>query len=77
MRQTNLARVLPGVQVAPLDDALGRRAGLLLARTRTRDVIDAAVVLLADDGDEILTTEADDLLPLAVAAGKYVDIVGV
>ena len=76
-RQTNLARVLPGIDVAPLDDALGRRAGMLLARTKTKDVIDAAIVLIADDGDEILTSDAADLVPLAVATGKYVEIVEV
>jgi hypothetical protein len=76
-RQVNLARLLPGVDVAPLDDALGRHAGVLLARTKTRDVVDAAVVLLADDGDDILTSDGDDLLPLAVAAGKHVEIVPV
>lgn len=74
-RQTNLARVLPGVEVAPLDDALGRRAGVLLARTKTKDVIDAAIVLIADDGDEILTSDRADLVPLAVATGKYLEIV--
>jgi hypothetical protein len=76
-RQTNLARLLPGVDVAPLDDALGRRAGMLLARTKTKDVIDAAIVLIADNGDEILTSDAADLVPLAVATGKYVEIVEV
>lgn len=76
-RQTNLARLLPGVQVVPLDDALGRRAGVLLSRTKRRDVIDAAIVLIADDGDEILTSDAGDLAPLAIAAGKYVEIVEV
>jgi hypothetical protein len=76
-RQTNLARLLPGVDVAPLDDALGRRAGMLLARTKTKDVIDAAIVLIADDGDEILTSDAADLVPLAVATGKYLEIVEV
>jgi hypothetical protein len=76
-RQTNLARLLLGVQVVPLDDALGRRAGVLLSRTKRRDVIDAAIVLIADDGDEILTSDAGDLAPLAIAAGKYVEIVEV
>jgi hypothetical protein len=33
-RQADLARLLPGVDVAALDDALGRRAGILLARAQ-------------------------------------------
>jgi hypothetical protein len=76
-RQANLARVLPGITVLPLDDTLGRRAGVLLGRTKTNDVVDASVALLADDGDEILTADASDLVPLVAAAGKHVDIVEV
>ena len=73
-RQAGLARLLAGVEVAPLDDELGRRAGLLLRSSRTRDVVDAALVLLARDGDELLTSDAGDLLPLALAAGTELEI---
>jgi hypothetical protein len=76
-RQARLARALVGVRVQPLDDELGRRAGSLLARARRSDVIDAALVLLAADGDTILTSDPDDLEPLAAAAGLHVDIVPV
>jgi hypothetical protein len=67
------------VEVRPLDDRLGRRVGLLLARVGAgrRDVVDAAVVLLAEDGDEILTSDPLDLEALAVAAGVRVDLVAV
>jgi hypothetical protein len=77
VRQARLARFLGGVRIEPLDDSLGRRAGLLLARARRSDVIDAAVVLLASDGDTILTSDPDDLEPLAVAARVHVEIVPV
>jgi hypothetical protein len=40
------------------------------------DVIDAALVLLAEDGDLLLTSDPDDLEPLARTAGLHVDIVG-
>jgi hypothetical protein len=76
-RQANLARLLPGVEVLPLDDTLGRRAGMLLAETRMSDVIDAAVVLLAADGDEILTSDTSDLRRLVQASGLHADIVSV
>jgi hypothetical protein len=76
-RQANVARLLAAVDVAPLDDRLGRRAGMLLASARKKDVIDAAVVLLAADGDVILTSDAADLRPLATAAAVHVDIVPV
>jgi PIN domain nuclease of toxin-antitoxin system len=74
-RQARLARLLAGVRVEALDDQLGRRAGALLARTRRSGVIDAALVLLASDGDSILTSDPGDLEPLAAAAGVHVDIV--
>ena len=63
--------------LAPLDEALGKQTGALLGRTRTKDVLDAAVVLLATDRDIILTADPDDLLPLADAAGVHVEIVEV
>lgn len=74
-RQARLARALPAVRVLDLGDELGRRAGGLLARTGSTDVIDAAVVLLAADGDEIYTSDPDDLRALAEAAGVHVDLV--
>jgi hypothetical protein len=76
-RQASLSRLLGAVEVTPLDDRLGRRAGILLASARTADVIDAAIVLLATDGDTILTSDSNDLRPLAVAATVHVDIVPV
>lgn len=74
-RQANLARLLPGVDVVPLDDALGRRAGMLLGAAGSTDVIDAAVVLLAVDGDVICTSDPTDLAALAEASGTHLDIV--
>lgn len=76
-RRARLAALLPGVEVVPLDDGLGRRAGVLLARARAADVIDAAVVLLADDGDLVLTSDVTDLRPLAKAAGTHLELVPV
>ena len=49
-KQVPVARLLAGVDVVPVDDELGRRAGLLLARTGTADAIDATVICLAQDG---------------------------
>jgi hypothetical protein len=76
-RQARLAKFLAGVRIEALDDQLGRRVGRLLARARKADVVDAAVVLLATDGDWILTSDPDDLEPLAAAAGIDVEIVRV
>jgi hypothetical protein len=76
-RQARLARFLAGVRIDALGDELGRRAGRLLAKTRTADVIDAALVLLATHGDWILTSDPGDLEPLADAAALDVEIVRV
>jgi hypothetical protein len=76
-RQANLARLLPGVEVIGLGDALGKRAGVLLGRTGGRDVVDAALVLLAHDGDEVVTSDPYDLALLAEAADLQVDLIPV
>lgn len=76
-RQDPLARLLAAVDVVPLDEQLGRRAGLLLARSGSGDAIDAAVVCLAGDGDDILTSDPRDLLGLAEVAGIHVELIRV
>jgi hypothetical protein len=73
-RQAPVAQLLDGVEVLPLDDELGRRAGVLLRLTGGRDVIDAAVVLLARDGDTILTSDPGDLTALAAEADIHLDL---
>jgi hypothetical protein len=76
-RQATLARLLPALEVAALDDTLGRRAGILLGRARMADVVDAALVLLAADEDWLLTADVHDIERLAVAAGLHIDVVPV
>lgn len=76
-RQARLARFLPGVDIRPLDEELGRRCGALLATSGTRDVIDAAVIAVADHDDIVLTSDPGDLRALATAARLHVDIAAV
>ena len=76
-RQAMLARLLPGVEVQALDDDFGRQAGVLLGAAGRADVIDAAVVLLANDGDEIFTSDPEELRDLAIVAGRHLDIIPV
>ncbi len=73
-RQALLALALEAIEVRPLDETLGRAAGALLARTGGADVIDAALVLLADDGDDIVTSDPEDLEPLAAVLGRHVEL---
>jgi hypothetical protein len=76
-RQVNLARLLAATQVDPIDDTMGRRAGTLLAASGSSDVIDAAVALLATDGDDILTSDPSDLKTLVETAGLHVELIPV
>ena len=76
-RQMKLALLLDNVEVVPVDDGLGKRAGMLLARTGAADAIDASVVCLAQDGDDILTSDPRDLLDLVRTAGVHVELIPV
>ena len=61
VRQQNLARVLSGVDAAPLTAPIGRRVGVLLGRSRTSDVVDGHVGLIVREDDTVLTSDPDDL----------------
>lgn len=76
-RQANLARLIRGVDVRPLDEDFGRRIGVLLGASAGDDVTDAGVVLLAADGDEIYTSDSSDLRSLAEAARIHVELIEV
>lgn len=74
-RQARLSQALAGIDVRALDEPLGRAAGQLLAVSGLADVIDAGVVLLAIDGDEIVTVDREDLEQLAAASGRHVELI--
>lgn len=74
-RQARLSQALAGIDVRALDEPLGRAVGQLLATAGSSDVIDAAVVLLAQDGDDIVTADHDDLGLLASALGRHVELI--
>lgn len=76
-RQALLAIALDGVEVVPLDEVLGRQAGVLLGRAGAADAIDAALVALAHDDDRILTSDVLDIEALVDVSGRHVDIVPV
>ncbi|WP_419926326.1 PIN domain nuclease [Candidatus Poriferisocius sp.] len=73
--QTRLARALQSVEAVPLDAELGRRAGVLLARCGESDAIDAALVAMADHGDEIITSDPEDLIVLVAASRRRINII--
>lgn len=50
---------------------------MLLAASGGSDAVDAAVVCLAADGDDILTSDPGDFRALAEAAGVHVELIAV
>lgn len=74
-RQAVLARLLRGVQIIDLDDDLGRSCGELLGKAGTTDPIDAAVVLIASDGESVVTSDPDDIDHLARVARRKIVVV--
>jgi hypothetical protein len=74
-RQALLAKALAGVDVRALDDTLGRITGDLLARARTGDVIDAALVALSTEDDQLVTSHPDDLAALVTASDREIDVI--
>lgn len=76
-RQANLARVLAGIDVRPLDRHDARRVGELLGATGTADVVDAHVAVLTEPTDRILTSDPEDMNRLLEARGMGARAVGV
>jgi len=76
-RQARIARLFQAIEVVGLDLDVGRRAGLLLGRTRQSEVVDAALVLLASDDDWLVTSDPEDLHPFAQRAGLHVELIPV
>ena len=74
-RQARLARLLRAVEIRPVDEQMGRRAGVLLARAGTSDPIDATVALVAESGDRILTSDPVDVGRLVTAAGTLAAVI--
>lgn len=59
-------RILHGVRIEPMDDALARRAGQALAAVSGATTIDAIVMAsAARRGDIVYTSDVDDLMRLA------------
>ena len=76
-RQVLLSRALQGIEITPLDEELGRKAGILLANSGLSDAIDSAVVALASDDDQIFTSDPDDIDSLVTSSGKRIDVISV
>jgi hypothetical protein len=74
-RQAQLARLLTGCFVESLDDDRARSAGALAALAAVTDVVDACVVEGAlRRGDLVVSSDHDDLLRIAAAADRRLEI---
>jgi predicted nucleic acid-binding protein len=75
-KQARLAKALRMIEVAPMTREDGYRAGEFLGTTRTKDVVDATVALLARSGDELYTSDTGDLRKLCEATGFKAVVIG-
>ena len=69
-KQARLAKLLRGVDERDLTSDQARLVGHLLRRAGTADVVDGTIVDIANDGDEILTSDPSDIRALALTAAK-------
>ena len=73
-----MRRLLRGCEVVALDDAAAHRAGALLGKSRTRDVVDATVVALAiQRGADIQSDDAEDIRRLLASARVRLAVSGI
>ena len=75
-RRARLAKALHKITVEPITEEDGYRAGELMGATRTKDVVDATVALLAKSGDRVYTSDLGDLHRLCAATGFKAVVVG-
>jgi hypothetical protein len=74
-RQVQLARLLAGCDVEPLDDGQARLVGALAARARISDIVDACVVEGAvRRRDLVVSSDAGDLQVIASAVDERLEI---
>jgi len=76
-RQAALARALAMIDVQSATSTDAQHAGELLGRVQAADVVDALLALIALPGDQLLTSDPDDLTILASARGIDVRVVRV
>ncbi len=67
--QANLARVLAGVSIAPLDSSTGRAVGEVLALSKTADVAGGHLGLSVYSEDTVLTSDPRDIKTILRARG--------
>ncbi len=74
-RQANLARFLKSVDIQPIDERLGRQAGVLLGKAGLTSPADATVVAIATTGDRVLTSDPRDISRLVDVSGRSIRVI--
>jgi hypothetical protein len=74
-RQAEVARLLRSVEVKPIDRRIGQEAGVLSGRAGVGDAVDATVVVVAQAGDRIVTSDSSDIRALVVASRRPIVVV--
>jgi hypothetical protein len=73
--QVPLARLLAAVELLPVDGDLGRSAGVLIQDAGGGSAIDATVVTIAREGDQIVTSDLSDIQALVNSSGRGIKII--
>ena len=74
-KQAQMRRLLRGCEIVPLEEAQAHRAGALLGKARTADVVGASVVALAvARGADIVSGGLQDLKRLVAAARADISV---
>lgn len=76
-RQARLARTVRMIDIRVSDLDAAKAAGALLAATGTDDIVDALLVGTAMPGDQVLTSDPDDIERLVSARGIPITVVRV
>jgi predicted nucleic acid-binding protein len=77
-KQAQMRRLLRGCEVVPFDEAAAHAAGSLLGKSRSKDVVDASVAVLAiRRRADIVSDDAKDVKRLLSAARANTSIIDV
>jgi hypothetical protein len=69
--QAQLSRLLAGCEIREFTEDHARRVGRVLRDTGAADIVDASVVVMAQRlAEEVLTSDPEDLGPIATALGR-------
>jgi hypothetical protein len=75
-RQVGLRRLLRGCEVVAMDEAGAHRAGELLGLSRTKDVVDAFVAVVAERfGADVRSDDTGDIERMLAAAGANLTVI--